>query len=108
MKLKFLILTGFFVLLAYTVQGQTIPAPTLNCVTTAPTTGDVTINWTPAPLDPCGGFSEYIIYGATSLAGPWQVIGTINNQAQTSFTHTGANGTIVDWFYYMEMVQNCP
>jgi gliding motility-associated-like protein len=90
------------------VDGQTINPPTIDCVSTDENTGDVTISFTPAPLDPCGAFVSYTIHGATSLAGPYLVIATIPNPGTTSYVHTGANGTILDWYYYITMEQNCP
>lgn len=87
---------------------QTIPAPVIQCVTTDENSGDVTINWTSPPLNPCGAFTAYVILGATSPSGPFLTIDTVFNAAQTTVIHAGANATILDWYYFMTMVQNCP
>lgn len=82
--------------------------PSMDCVSTNENTGDVVINFTPDLANPCpaGTFLNYSIYGATdSVNGPYLLIGTITNQNITTFTHTGANATILDWYYYV--VQNC-
>lgn len=98
----------FLLLLPVAAFAQTIPAPTIQCVTTDENSGDVTINWTnPAP-DACGPFVAYVVFGATSPAGPFLTIDTFYNAAQTSAIHTGANATILDWYYFMVMIQNCP
>ncbi len=95
-------------LLPIVAFSQIIPAPTIQCVTTDENSGDVTINWTNPPLNPCGPFVSYVLLGATSSSGPFLTIDTIFISAQTTTIHAGANATILDWYYFMTMVQNCP
>jgi len=49
-----------------------------------------------------------VLYGATGIAGPYLVIDSVINPAQSGTLHVGANGTILDWFYYIVTLQNCP
>ncbi|MDX2002403.1 MAG: gliding motility-associated C-terminal domain-containing protein [Chitinophagales bacterium] len=111
--MRFNILQHFFVAIiailgaGHNLYAQTINPPTINCVSTDETTGDVNISFTPAPLDPCGTFNRYVIYGATNPGGPFTLVGTITNPSITTFTHTGANATILDWYYTIAMEQNC-
>ncbi|MEX2590952.1 MAG: T9SS type B sorting domain-containing protein [Chitinophagales bacterium] len=88
-------------------MAQVIDPPQINCVTTDENNGDVSISWTPAALDPCGPFERYVIMGATNPGGPYQVVGTITDPSTVSFVHTGANGTVVDWYYIMFTEQDC-
>jgi gliding motility-associated-like protein len=89
---------------------QNIPAPVIQCVSTDQNTGDVYINWLPYTPHPCGSFAEFQIFGATNIAGPYTLINTvpITNVNATSYTHVGANGTILNWYYRMVAVHNCP
>ena len=97
-----------FLLGSISVRSQVIEAPTIICVTTSETDGDVTINWTPPPVNPCGPFVGYVIFGATSITGPYVFMDTVFNPNTTSLLHFGANGTLLDWYYFMTTVQDCP
>ena len=98
-----------FLVIFGTVSAQVIPAPTINCVSVNQNNGDVDISFTPAALDPCGAFTDYKIYGTTdTVNGPILLVGTITNPNQHTYTHTGASGTIVNWYYYIVMEQGCP
>src|SRR5688572_5453776 len=91
------------------LEAQIIPAPVITCVTTDEASGDVTVIWdTSLVLDPCGSFSSFVLYGGTSLSGPFLPIATITDSSQNTHVHTGANGTILEWYYVITMVQNCP
>lgn len=87
---------------------QVIPAPTILCVATNEQTGNVDITWSAPALDPCGPFTQYVLQGATTPTGPWNQVAVVNSYTTTSFNHNGANATIVDWYYRIFMVQNCP
>lgn len=89
---------------------QIIPPPAITCVNTEETDGDVTINWTIPTLDTsCGPFTAYLLYGAASNPdSPYILIDSITDISETSAQHNGANGTVLDWFYYMVTVQDCP
>jgi gliding motility-associated-like protein len=90
------------------VSAQNIPAPDIQCVSTSQTTGDVNINWLPYAVNSCGPFVEYQIFGSTNIAGPYSIVGVVTNPNATSYTHAGANGTLLDWFYRIIAVHNCP
>jgi len=98
----------FSIVLSAASNAQTLLPPVITCVSTDGTTGNVKIVWTNPVLDPCGPFIGYILYGATNINGPYLAVDTITNPSQTNFTHSGANATILNWFYYMITVQNCP
>lgn len=96
------IICGFFT----AAQAQsTIPA-TLLCAQTQ-INGDVTLTWS-ASTEPCGPFVEYQVYASTNLAGPYVLLSSLPAIGTTSFTHVGADGTAVTWYYYIVAVYNCP
>lgn len=90
------------------LKAQNIPAPQIICISTDQSTGDVTINWQPYTPDACGPFQEYVILGATSMTGNFTFVGNVVNPASTSFNHVGANATLVDWYYKIVALHNCP
>lgn len=96
------------ILLVNTLIAQTIPAPQIVCISTDQSTGDVAINWLPFTPDVCGPFQEYVILGSTSLTGNFTFVGSVLNPAATSFNHIGANATLVNWYYKIVAVHNCP
>ncbi len=111
MKFSQLALFSFIVIgtMANSIAGaQTIAAPTIKCVTTDEQNGDVTITWINPPPESCGTFVGYVLFAATSSTGPFFILDTFTNQSQTTFEHTGANGTILDWFYFLVATYNCP
>lgn len=86
-------------------HAQTIAAPVLQCVVNDFTNNDVKLDWINT-ANSCGSFNSYKIYGANNRLGPYSLLATITNSAQTTWSHTGAaSGT---WFYYMEADFNCP
>ena len=92
----------------WTTTAQTISAPVIQCVSTDQATGDININWTPYTPDACGPFVEYRVLGSTDINGPYTLVGSVVNAAASSFTHVGANGTILQWYYKIIAVHNCP
>lgn len=88
------------------ISAQNIIAPDLNCVSNL-ANGDVVLNWS-IPNNSCGPFISYTIYYATALGGPYiAFIPAITNQLQTTFTHVGANGNNITYYYYMVSNYNC-
>lgn len=81
------------------ISQNLIQAPGLQCIK------NDTLVWT-LPVNTCGPFQNYLIFGSTSPAGPFNLIATIPNQNQTSFFHAAA-GTQV-WYYYMQSNNTCP
>ena len=76
-----------------------IQAPDLLCVK------NDTLFWN-TPVNNCGAFNAYVVYTSTNIAGPYQILATINNAAQTSFFHENA-GTALR-YYYLQSDYNCP
>ncbi len=64
-----------------------------------------TLVWT-LPVNPCGPFQNYLVFGSTSPTGPFNLITTISNQNQTEFHHAGAGNQT--WYYYMQSNFVCP
>lgn len=95
-----LVLLVLFLSAGQGLTGQNlIQAPGLQCVK------NDTLVWT-LPVNTCGPFQNYLIFGSTSPAGPFNLITTIPNPNQTSFFHAAA-GTQV-WYYYMQSNHACP
>ncbi len=78
-------------------NAQVLP-PDLTCVTNA------TLKWH-VPVNTCGDFIAYHIFGAQNESGPYSEIGTITNQFETSFIHQ--NAAVGTWYYYMETEADC-
>jgi len=105
-----IILLLTFAFVSVQAIGQTIPAPQINCASTNSANGEVTITYDTSNVsNPCGGsFEGYVIYGAQdSPNNSYSVIDTIQNAGQTEYIHAG-NGTVVDWYYYMVAIFDCP
>ncbi|MBK7341761.1 MAG: gliding motility-associated C-terminal domain-containing protein [Saprospiraceae bacterium] len=95
-----LILLVLIVFAGGELRGQSlIQPPGLQCIK------NDTLFWT-LPVNTCGPFQNYLIFGSTSPAGPFNLITTIPNQNQTNFFHAAA-GTQV-WYYYMQSNHACP
>ncbi len=83
-----------------------LPPPLLKCVAVA-ANGDVTISWVPKP-DTAGRFHAFDIYYSQSQGGPYTLIDSVLNYAQTSYTHVGANANVTPVYYYMVDRSGCP
>lgn len=84
-----------------------IQAPDLRCATTQ-FNGDVNLEWT-LPTNTCGTqFNGYRIYVSSDPTQPFTLLTIITNAAQTTYTHTNANGTNNTWYYYMTTDLVCP
>lgn len=88
------------------MQAQVIVAPDLNCTTTL-INGDVQLIWS-LPVNGCGPFVNYQLFGSNNPNGPYALIATITNQATTTYLHAGADGNNKTWWYYMVSDFNCP
>ena len=89
-----------------TVRGlPSLPAPDLRCASVLPN-GDVDITWIP-PNDPQNSFDSYEIWSSTSMAGPFALVGTVNNIATTTFTHVGADAQQGSRYYYVKTISGC-
>lgn len=105
---KYIGIFSLFILLLPTQQiaAQSYPSPDLSCVSNLPN-GDVQLIWN-VPVVGCGPFVAYNIYYSTVLAGPYSLLASVTNAAQTSYVHTGANGNVITYYYYIVADYNCP
>ena len=84
-----------------------INPPNLVCVTTL-FNGDVELTWE-LPSNTCGStFNGYRIYISSDPTQPFNLLNIVTDPAQTTFTHTNANGTNLTWYYYMTTDLTCP
>jgi gliding motility-associated-like protein len=79
------------------IQGQ-VAAPRLRCVKRD------TLIWD-LPTVACGSVVGYRVFSARNFNGPYQVLATVNNAAQTRYFHNNTEGGT--WYYYLETVANC-
>ncbi|TXB62005.1 T9SS type B sorting domain-containing protein [Phaeodactylibacter luteus] len=83
---------------ALPAQAQ-VNAPELICV------ANDTLSWQ-APVNNCGPFNAYLVFGSQNEAGPYSLIGTVTDPAQEFFFHNNAGaGT---WYYYLQTDADCP
>ena len=90
-----------FLLMASTSAGaqNIVLPPDLQCVK------NDTIFWTPA-ANACGPFQGYLIFGSPSPAGPFNLIASVSDPAQTSYFHDTPGSQA--WYYYMQSAHDCP
>ncbi|PTM14513.1 MAG: hypothetical protein DA408_02715 [Bacteroidetes bacterium] len=62
--------------------------------------------WAPAN-NPCGTFTAYEVYGSRNNTGPYSLLASIGDPAQTFFYHEAANNNET-WYYYLAAPHNCP
>jgi len=97
------ILPRFFFLLAvaaFPLSGSTqILAPDFHCVV------NDYLFWEPA-TNTCGPFQAYEVFGSTQVDGPYSLLTTIADPAQTVYFHSTANNQV--WYYYLTSPHNCP
>lgn len=95
---------SYILLLCWLLTGSLVSAqilpPNLECVK-----GD-TLIWT-LPASNCGGaFNSYDIFVSTSYSGPYSLLASVTNAAQT--TYYDANPSGITRYYYMQGNYNCP
>ncbi len=76
-----------------------ILAPNLQCVV------NDSLFWEPA-TNTCGPFVSYEVFGSTQADGPYSLLSTITDPAQTVYFHSTANNQV--WYYYLTSPHNCP
>jgi gliding motility-associated-like protein len=81
-----------------TASAQVFP-PDLLCLS-----GD-TIVWN-TPVNTCGSFNSYQIYFSTNYDGPYSLLTSVTNPAQTTFVHPNPDNLI--FYYYMTGDYDCP
>ncbi|PLW93170.1 MAG: hypothetical protein C0592_07030 [Marinilabiliales bacterium] len=80
--------------------------PELRCLDVK-ANGDVELTWI-IPADPGGVFDAYQVYYSTSLAGPYNLVGTVAVYAQNTFTHVGSNAAVQSVYYYVVTRSDAP
>jgi gliding motility-associated-like protein len=95
--MKFLPIVFFLFFMQTFLQAQ-VAAPRLRCVKRD------TLIWE-LPTVTCGGVTGYRVLAARNFNGPYQVLTTVNNAAQSRYYHFDSGGGT--WYYYMETVANC-
>ncbi len=107
----------FFLVLALvffgsTASAQIITSPNLICILTDEASGDVTIVWESLPLNPCGPFVNFEVFGRrTDVPGSMFSLiggGPITDPNQIELNHIGANATVAEWEYFIVVNYNCP
>ena len=98
--------TFFGLCIAFITQAQ-IQAPELLCVTTL-FDGSIELTWNAPPPNSCGSFNGYRIYASQNPSAVFSLLTIVTNPAQTTYTHTNANGATNIWYYYMTTDLNCP
>ena len=99
------LLLGFF----YRSSSQIIVAPALQCVTNVPGNGNITLDWTDPPANPCGAFVQYTIYGSSNGPnGPYDSVIAVTSQAATSVTLVNYHSGTTTWYFYIKDSVNCP
>ena len=89
----------------FTSLGDIIANPQLRCLAVQ-ANGDVQVSWV-APPDPNNFFAAVQIYHSSSLAGPYTLVGTVNNYATTSWLHVGAGANTGVQYYYLKSLSGC-
>ncbi|MCB9257491.1 MAG: gliding motility-associated C-terminal domain-containing protein [Chitinophagales bacterium] len=68
---------------------------------------DFSVTWSPPPA-PCGPFVSYEVWVSADPAAAFTLIGTVNNELQTTFLHVNAFGLGDPLYYYIIYNYNCP
>jgi len=88
------------------VQAQPLmPSPEARC-TRVLANGDVQITWV-VPSDPNNVFDSYHVFFSNSPGGPWNVVDSIFNYNQDSYTHVGAAADVQSRFYQIRTRSGC-
>ncbi|MFN0274170.1 MAG: gliding motility-associated C-terminal domain-containing protein [Chitinophagales bacterium] len=104
--LKSILLFLFASLFFHKTEAQSLIPCDLICATTQ-VSGDVILEWDPS-TESCGPFIEYIIYASNSITGPYSILDFIFSESTTTYTHIGADGTSTTWYYFIDVLFDCP
>lgn len=58
------------------------------------------------PTNNCGPFNAYLIYASQDPSGPYSVLATITDPAQSVYYHQDPG--VATWYYYLESDLDCP
>jgi len=84
------------------VMDYVLNAPVLDSFQINPANGHVTIYWTPISDDSTNSFDNYYIYFKTNSKSNWQLIDSVGDITQSTYTHTGVNGLTQTFFYAIQ------
>jgi len=80
--------------------------PDPRCIETLPN-GDVQITWIPPPMLQYQIYDSYHVYYSPLYGGPYNVVDSIFDYNQTTWTHVGANGNNQVGYYYIQTRSGC-
>ena len=90
-------------------RAQTIAAPAIQCAQQVNSNGNIILEWTDPPNNPCGAFVQYTIYASsTGINGPYDSIITVTSQEANSDTLLNYLSVTNNWYFYMVADYNCP
>ena len=95
---KYLALLFFGLFFSFQLRAQILP-PDFLCVRAD------TLFWD-LPVNSCGPFINYEVYGSQSPSGPFILLATIANQTQDYYFHVNPSGEV--WYFYLQSNFNCP
>ncbi len=98
MNYRYLLLSLLFVLFTFSAKTQVLP-PDFLCVT------NDTLVWAPVS-NTCGPFNAYQVFGSNDENGPYTLLASIPDPAETTFFHADANNQT--WYYYLNSDNSCP
>lgn len=99
MRYRYYLLLAFLFVIATQLRAQVNP-PELLCIR------DDSLFWE-IPVNPCGPFQGYEIYFSNNgPAGPYTLLATITDAAQTAFFHSNQTNELRH--YYMQSLFDCP
>ncbi|MBT8195883.1 MAG: hypothetical protein KJO64_05620, partial [Bacteroidia bacterium] len=84
---------------------EELDSTTIRCVDVLPN-GDVNLTWT-NPIDPYGSWLNYQIETSPTGGAPWTPLDSVLVQAQTTYTHVGANAQNNQIYYRMYVRSGC-
>lgn len=84
------------------VMDYVLSAPVLDSFDINQANGHVTLYWTPISDDSTNSFNNYYIYFKTNSKSNWQLIDSVGDINQSSYTHTGVNGLTQTFFYAIQ------
>jgi len=94
----------FILSLVNKINAQPLPID-LQCVNTL-SSGDVVLQWTPAGST-CGVFVSQDIYYSTNPSGPFSLLQSMTLATDDNYTHIGANGNVITYYYFISNIYNC-
>lgn len=99
------VLWSLFLLLVNQQAGAYTGAVNLRRACVSPNK-DITLYWV-SDTDACNSFIQYKIWGRKTAADPWEVVDSVGQLSQTTYTHVGAAVSGTSWQYKIVVENNC-